>query len=570
MNGIRMVFGIVGGLGLFLFGMNTMSDGIKAVAGSRLKILLTALTRKRFMAVLLGALVTMLVQSSSATTVMTVGFVNAGLLTLRQALFVVLGANVGTTVTAWLVSILGVGKFSITAAALPLVGIGFFMSLMARRQRHKHLGAIALGFGLLFIGVGFMQDIFAPIKDSPQAQEMLIRLSSYPLLAVLAGTVLTILMQSSSASIMVIQVLALQGAFGTDWPVTLNLVIPFILGDNIGTTITAQLAAVRASRTARRTAMGHTIFNVIGVLYILPVVWTGTFGRFISWLTPWTLSEQTIMADMAAANTLIKIVNTAIFIPLIGVLEAILIRLIPVNPNEAEEKPAVLEEHFLETPVIAIEQVSRELNRMSKIARKAARKAITGLIDDDLGSLQSVPKRERQTDEFQYEITAYLGKLARRPLSRELSREIPVLLHSVNDLERIGDLAMNIAEVADRKISQKLVFDAQSLADVHRLERILDTMFEHVRVALRTGDKVAAANVLDAETQLNAIQVDLRKDYVRRMGAGECSVETGLVLIDFVDNVEKIGDHLTNIAQSVLGGLQWDHHERKASFAGRS
>jgi len=567
MNVLKTVFGIAGGLGLFLFGMNLMSDGIKAVAGNRLKDLLTALTRRRIVAVLLGTFITMLVQSSSATTVMTVGFVNAGLLTLRQALCVVLGANVGTTVTAWLVSVFGFGGFKITAYALPVVGIGFFLNMLARGQRAKNLGTIMLGFGLLFIGVSYMQETFAPLKESPQAQEVLIRLSGYPMLAVLAGTILTMLMQSSSASIMVIQVLAMQGAFGTDWPVALNLVIPFILGDNIGTTVTAQLAAIRTSRTARRTAMGHTIFNVIGVIYILPVVWVGAFGKFISWITPWELSEHSIMADMAAANTIIKIVNTMIFLPVIGLLEAIVNRLIPVKPFEAEEKPVVLEEHFLDTPVIAIEQVHRELLRMVKIARKATGKAIAGLNESNREHLESARKKEKQTDEFQFEITSYLSKLAARPLTTELSEEIPVLLHTVNDLERIGDLAVNIIEIADRKIAQNLVFSEQAQAEARHMETFLMTMFSYVRKALRSGDKDLAAKALEVEGELNRMQVDLRKSHVRRMSCNECTPEAGLVFIDLIDNIEKIGDHLTNIAQSVISGLLWEHHENRKAIA---
>ena len=562
---MNIVFGVVGGLGLFLYGMGLMSDAIKAIAGARLKFFLTALTHRRFVAMLLGAFATMLVQSSSATTVMTVGFVNAGLLTLRQALAVVLGANVGTTITAWLVSIFGFGGFKIATYTLPLIGVGFFIGMVARRSRNKNIGKIMLGFGLLFLGVSFLQETFEPIKDSAEAQKMLITISSYPLLAVLAGTLLTILMQSSSASIMVIQVLALQGAFGTeDWALTLNLVIPFILGDNIGTTITAQLAASRASRNAKRAAMGHTIFNVIGVLYVLPIVWFGVFGNFISWLTPWELSQRTIMADMAAANTLIKVVNTIIFLPLIGVLEKLSIRIVPIKPQEADVQPVILEEHFLETPHIAFEQVARELHRMVEISRKAVHHAIASLVDNDAALIQQVYKGEEQTDEFQYEITSYLTKLARRPLSTQLSDEIPVLLHTVNDVERIGDLAVNIAEIAERKIDQKLVFSDEARDEAQQLQQYMTDMFEHVQAALKHDDHAAAKAALKIEDRLNDMQVDLRKNHVRRMGENGCSPEAGLIFIDLVDNVEKIGDHLTNIAQSVIGGLQWEHHEKTA------
>ena len=561
MNIQAVIFGVLGGLGLFLFGMGLMSDGLKAVAGNKLKGLLAKLTEQRIVAVILGAVVTILVTSSSASTVMTVGFVNAGLLTLSQALCVVLGANVGTTATAWLVSIFGFGGFQITAYALPAVGAGFFMTTLSKTQRTKNIGRIITGFGMLFVGVNFMQEAFDPVRDSDAAQAFLIGIAGYPLLAVLAGTILTVLLQSSSAAIMVIQVLALQGAFGTEWPVVMNLVIPFILGDNIGTTITAQLASARASRNARRTAMGHTVFNLIGVAYILPFVWTGAFSNLVAWITPWEVSSRTVMAEMAAAHTTFNVINTVIFIPLIGVLELLVLRVLPVKEYEAEAKPVALDKYLLDTPSIAFGQVTRELLRMAKIAEKATTRAVVGLIENDDKELAYVRRKEEQTDDFQYEITTYLTDLSRRPLSDDLSDEIPVLMHTVNDLERVGDHAVNIAELAERKIEQKLVFSEEALDEANQLLDHLTAMFEKTVLALESKDNSAAQAALEIEEQLNTMQVDLRKNHCRRMGENGCSAEAGLIFIDLVDNVEKIGDHLTNIAQSVIGGLQWDHHE---------
>ena len=252
-----------------------MSEGLKGMAGQRLKGLLESLTKHRLVAVLVGALTTCLIQSSSATTVMTVGFVNAGLLSLKQALCVVLGANVGTTFTAWLVSTLGLGGLKITLYTLPAIGLGFLLKIGPKKPAVRSFGQVLLALGLLFLGLDFMKDAFGPLNDSPGVQRFLISVGDNPLLAVLAGTLITMLLQSSSASIALIQVLAYQGAFGTDWEVALRVAIPFILGDNIGTTITAQLAALPTSRNSKRTAMGHTIFNAIGVLYMLPLVWTG-------------------------------------------------------------------------------------------------------------------------------------------------------------------------------------------------------------------------------------------------------------------------------------------------------
>ncbi|MHC4346175.1 MAG: Na/Pi cotransporter family protein, partial [Planctomycetota bacterium] len=293
-----IVFYTVGGLGFFLFGMTVLSEGLKKAAGQKVRQLLSALTKHRVIAVLVGAATTCLIQSSSATTVMTVGFVNAGLLTLKQALCVVLGANIGTTFTAFLVSAFAV--FKITNYALPAVGLGFLLSILGKTQKTKSIGRILLGFGILFIGIHFMKEAFSPLQESKNVETALIWLGQNPLLAVLAGAVITMLLQSSSASIAIVQIMAMQALFGTDWDVALQAAIPFILGDNIGTTITAQIAALRTSAVARRTAMGHTVFNVIGVLYMLPiVVWTNWFTETVKFIVPAALSQGTIALHIA-------------------------------------------------------------------------------------------------------------------------------------------------------------------------------------------------------------------------------------------------------------------------------
>ncbi len=560
-----MIFGIVGGLGLFLFGMGLMSEGLKEAAGQKLKNILESLTKRRVIAVLVGAFTTCLIQSSSATTVMTIGFVNAGLLSLKQALCVVLGANVGTTFTAWLVSTFGIGGFKITAYALPAIGVGFLLRITGKTQKVKSFGNILLGFGILFIGIGFMKDAFGPLKTNTEVQEGLIWLGQNPLLAVLAGTVITVLLQSSSASIMMMQVLAFQGAFGTDWDLVLRVVIPFILGDNIGTTITAQLAALRTSRNSKRTAMGHTIFNVIGVLYMLPLVWTGVFGKMVSFITPWQLSQNTIMVELAFAHSIFNIFNTILFLPIISWLEAIVMKILPVRRHELEEKPVVLEKHLLDTPVIALEQTKREIIRMAKTAQKALRRSINGIVVDDRKMLDSVKPLEDLVDEFQFEITSYLSALSRKRLSDKVSVELPVLLHTVNDLERVGDHAVNIVEVAERKIDQKLSFSGSAMGEVEQLRGEAQKMFDCVIIALEKDDVDAAKTALVSEDNLNRMQIDFRRSHVQRMTEGVCTAATGLIFIDLVDNVEKIGDHLTNIAQAVIGGLQWDGVEVKSS-----
>lgn len=546
----------IGGLGLFLFGMGLMSSGLKKVAGQKLKSLLGVLTKHRLVAVVTGALVTALIQSSSATTVITVGLVNAGLLTLRQALCVVLGANIGTTITAGLVSVLAV--FKITNYALPAVGLGFLLIIAGRSARTRNAGEILVGFGLLFLGIHFMKDAFGPLKDSLEVQRVLIWLGHNPLLAVLAGTAITMLLQSSSASIAMVQVLAFQGAFGTEWDQVLHVTIPYILGDNIGTTITAQIAALRSSRNAKRAAMGHTIFNVIGVAYMLLPVWLGWYAAGVKWLTPGELTQKTIMTHIFAAHCAFNVFNTIAFLPLIKLLQAIVMKIIPVTQSEVARKPVTLETHLLKTPVLALDQSKREIVRMGKTAQRALLMAIDGILDGDKRSLKTVRELEDYIDDFQLEITSYLSALSRETLSDEVSTELPVLLHAVNDLERIGDHAVNIVEIAERKMGQGLSFSDEARAEADQLRAEIKEMSDHVIEALEHRDPNAARQSRQHEDTLNRMQVEFRRSHVQRMTDGKCTPETGLIFIDLVDNIEKTGDHLTNIAQAIIGGLQWE------------
>jgi phosphate:Na+ symporter len=526
---IDMILGTVGGLGLFLYGMTQMSGGLKKVAGQRLKSILRSMTQKRIIGFLVGAGVTALIQSSSATTVMIVGFVNASLLTLKQAIPVIIGTNVGTTATAWLVSISGLEAFKITAYALPAVGVGFGLQVFGRTRTVKDVGQILVGFGILFIGIDFMKVTFKPLEASQNVQQALIWFGSYPLLAVLAGTML--------------------------------IVIPFILGDNIGTTITAQLAALRTNLNARRAAWAHTMFNVMGAC-----IWfwfIGLLGKLVETVAPWEFGPTTIAASIAVAHTTIKLLDSAVFLPLSGVLEKVVVFINREKPSDVEARPAFLEEHLLNTPEIAIDQARREIVRMARFAKKAVNQAIEGLDENDRKKLELARQTEDAIDNFQYEITSYLAALSTRELSKELSIELPVLLHTVNDIERVGDHAVNIAEIAERKIEQKLVFSDSAQEEGARLKSETNEMFDRITAALENNDTEAARSALTNEENLNRMQVEFRRTHVQRMSEAVCSPEAGLIFIDLVDNIEKIGDHLTNIAQAVIGGLQWDGVEAK-------
>lgn len=559
------IFCTIGGLGLFLFGMRLMSEGLRAVAGQKLKRVLEAMTKKALMAFLIGAAVTALVQSSSATTVMIIGFVNAGLLTLKQAICVIIGTNVGTTATAWLVSISGIGAFKITAYALPAVALGFLLQIGGRTRKMKNVGQILLGFGILFIGIGFMKDAFAPLEESERVQSLFVSLAKYPILAILAGAVVTVLLQSSSATIAIVQLLAIGGAFGQEWHMALNVAIPFVLGGNIGTTITAQLASLQANLNARRAAWAHTVFNVLGSAIAYPFIYFGWFALLVERASPWELGPTTIAMSIAIAHTIFNVGNSVVFLPAANLLARLVVRLVPERPGDAVVKPIVLEKHLLDTPEIALEQAQREIVRMAKAAKKATLLAIAGILEDDARRLRSVRELEDVTDTFQFEITSYLSELSSRHLSDAVSVELPVLLHTVNDLERIGDHAVNIVEIAERKIDQKLTFSHSALEEAAQLKRELGQMFDRVIDALERRSMEFAREATTNEQHLNRMQVEFRRNHVDRVREGLCTPEGGLIFIDLVDNAEKVGDHLTNIAQAVIGGLQWAGVEPKAA-----
>jgi phosphate:Na+ symporter len=557
-----MILGVIGGLGLFLFGMVMMSDGLKKVAGRKLKVVLETMTKNTYIGFVVGVLVTAFIQSSSATTVIVIGLVNAGLLTLKQSIGVIIGSNVGTTATAWLVSIAGFGGLSVELYALPAVGLGFLLQTGGRTRIMKNIGTILLGFGVLFLGIEYMKEAFGPLEHSQRVQEVFVKYGSNPLFAVVAGMALTMLIQSSSASIAIVQLLAMGGAFGSNWQAALDMSIPFVLGAHIGTTITAQLAALQANRTAKRAAWTHTLFNVFGMVIVLPFVLLGWYGAMVDLLIPWELSQNTIAGCIAVAHSTTSVVYAVIFLPLAGLLEKTALKLILVHESEAGARAVVLERHLLHTPGIALAQARREIVHMARIAKDGFADAVAGLMGDDKKRLESACVAEEFTDTLQYEITTYLTELSRRELSEEIAVALPVLLHTVNDLERIGDHAENLVEIAVRKMEQKLTFTDSALAEMNQLSAEIGGMFDGVIEALDKDDAEAAKLTLPHERNLNQMQIDFRRSHVQRMRDGACTPEAGLIFIDLVDNVEKTGDHLTNIAQAVIGGLQWDGIEK--------
>ncbi|MDD4956580.1 MAG: Na/Pi cotransporter family protein [Candidatus Omnitrophica bacterium] len=546
---LNLIFSLIGGLGLFFFGMRLMSDGLKKIAGDRLKKILSMVTKVPFVGLMVGAAVTCLIQSSSATSVMVVGFVNAGLLTLKQAISVIMGANIGTTFTAWLVSSMSV--FKVTQYALPAIGIGFAVNAFFRTKNAKFWGQVLMGFGLLFLGLEVMKDAFEPLKDSQYVKDIFLSFSTNPLLGVAVGTIFTIILQSSSATIAVVQVMAFNGL------IDLPSAIPIILGDNIGTTITAQLASIGTTLPARRAAMSHTLFNVIGVAYMLVFVYTGWYEKAIYILVPGEVTLKNIMLYIAVAHSFFNVTNSLMFLPFIGFLERASVFMVPKKKGTLELGPQYLEVHLLDTPPIAMEQARRETVRMIGLARRSVAHSVKCFLGGDLNELRPVAKLEQAVDNLQSAITQYLVDLSQRNLGQEESEELPVLIHSVNDIERIGDHSENIVELAERKIEQKLPFSDEAIRELNLMWDELNSMMVETEDALRNSDSVMAESVLKREQKINRFQEDLKRSHVRRLNEGVCDLKAGIVFLDFVDNLEKIGDHLTNIAQGVVGEMRW-------------
>lgn len=544
-----LIFYVIGGLGLFYLGMGNLSAGLKRIAGERLKNFMHAVTKHRIYGIFVGTFITMLIQSSSATTVMVVGFINAGLLTLRQAIPVIMGANIGTTFTAWLVSSMSV--FKITSYAMPAIGIGFALNALSKKQRRKNWGQTVMGFGLLFLGLGLLKDAFEPLKDSPAVHDLFLTLSHNPLLGVLVGIIFTVLLQSSSATIAIVQVLAFNGLMD------FNTAIPIILGDNIGTTVTAQMAAVGTNINARRGAMAHTFFNVIGVGYMLFFAANGSYGNTIDSLIPGEITTANIMMHIAVAHSAFNIINTTIFFPFVRGLEAVATWLVPQKGDAVESGPQYLEPHLLDTPSLAKEQIHNEMAYMLKVSRKAVTNGVESFLEGNTAKADKASELEDVTDELQNAITDYIVNLSERHLEAAQSEELPVLLHMVNDLERIGDHAQNLAELAKRRVGEDLAFPEDSLKELTNVWEILKEMFDNAEQALKSSDTYSAERMLLKEKEINRLHAEYKQTHIHRLHQGQSPLTSGFMLVEDMDNIERVADRLTNVAESVLHQMRW-------------
>jgi len=529
----NMIFGLVGGLGMFIYGMRVMGDGLQKVAGDRLRRLLEVLTRNPILGVAVGAAVTAVIQSSSATTVMVVGFVNAGLLTLPQAAGVIMGANIGTTITAQLIA------FKLTRYALPAIGLGVALLLFGRRRVHQSLGEVILGFGLLFVGMETMKVAMEPLRDLAWFSNAMVALSANPLCGVFVGVGMTSLVQSSSATIGILQALAAQGLLG------LNVAVPILCGDNIGTTVTALLSSIGTSVTARRAAVIHLLFNIVGTLVFLILL--PALLPLVSHLS------SDVVRQIAHTHTLFNVANTAFQLPFIGLLVHTALRLVPGKVVILERGAKYLDQRLFTSPSIALGQATREALRMGELARDTVQDAIRGFFDSDAAALRDANAKEDVVDDLEEQITDYLVRLSNASLTDQQSERLTLLLNVTNDVERVGDHAQNIAELAEYRIAQGLPFSDQALGELESMCRRVISVFEQALHALRFNDTGAALEIIHHEDTIDLMEKELRRSHIKRLNEGRCYPGSGIVFLDIISNLERIGDHAANIAHGVLG-----------------
>ena len=553
----KLIFGLMGGLGLFLFGMKIMSEGLQKIAGSRMRKILSALTNNRIVGTLIGIAVTAMIQSSSATTVMVVGFVNAGLMSLVQSIGIILGANIGTTVTAQLIA------FKITKYALPAIGIGVGFKLFTKNKKWSYFGEILLGFGLLFFGLSVMKHAFDPLKTSDEFRQLFMIVGDNHLVGVMIGAILTMIVQSSSATIGITIALATSGILSFDASVAL------ILGENIGTTITANLAAIGTNLAARRTAFAHFLFNSLGVCYML--LFFPFFLNFISSMTPgdadFVIQTQDQVARMggelgdkpfiarhiANTHTMFNIVNTIIFLPLVGLLAKISTVVIRGSDEEIEFHLKYLDNRVLSTPPIALAQARSETRRMAQIAREMVDETLLFLQDNDLKKIPGLEKKEDLTDVLQKEITDFLVKLSQKSITQESSQEVASMMNMVNDLERVGDHCENLWTLNQRKLDQKITFSEIAMSEISEISDLTREFLATIIQALEDKNTGIFEEAHRLEDGIDDIEERLRKNHIKRLNTGECTVNSGLIFIDMLHNFEKIGDHTYNFAKAVVG-----------------
>ncbi|HBG11774.1 MULTISPECIES: Na/Pi cotransporter family protein [Clostridia] len=539
---IQMLFKFIGGLGMFLYGMDAMADGLQKSAGHKMQQLLGVLTSNRLMGVLLGTGITAIIQSSSATTVMVVGFVNAGIINLQQAVGIIMGANIGTTVTSWIVSMSEWGEMMKPEFFAPaLVGVGAVLSLFTGSGKKKQVGEILVGFGVLFIGLSFMSDSITPYRNAPIFSQAFAVLGKNPLLGILAGLVVTGIIQSSSASVGILQTLALNGI--VNW----QSAIFITLGQNIGTCVTALLSSLSANKTAKRAAVIHLLFNVVGAVIF------GCIMFVVFKLNPVFAASRISSVGISIFHTIFNVSNTIILFPFAGLLvkaSGLLVREDQKESTADSDSPMKrhLDERILETPSFAIENVNHEVVSMGNAAMENLDLAAAALLGNNRAEAKLVEKMEQKINDYEKILTDYLIKLNNQSLNEEQHLLVKNLFYTISDFERVSDHCENLSELAIEKSNRNIIFSKDAENEIKEMIKEVRSSLEHAIKARETGDMTEVRAVIQSEERVDSLEEELRERHIERLSAQTCKPENGVIFLDALSNLERISDHAHNIA----------------------
>ena len=533
----QMAFGFLGGLGLFLFCIKYMGDGLQMAAGDRLRFILDKYTTSPFLGVLVGIFVTALIQSSSGTSVITIGLVGAGLLTLRQAIGIIMGANIGTTITTFIIG------FNITHYALPILFLGAACLFFVRHNFINNLGRILFGFGGIFFALTLMSGAMEPLKHLPAFTELTVKLSHQPILGVFIGTIITMLVQASSATISILQNVYQENL------ITLKAALPVLFGDNIGTTITAIIAVIGANTSAKRLALSHTMFNVIGTAIFLILL--SPFSIFVEKMAQ--ILHLNPKVTIAFAHGSFNVMTTILLFPFIGLLEYIVVKLIKEKDEDrVEHKPKYLDSALISAPSIALGQVKQEMLSMISITLKSLERSVKFFHDHDEKDAERVEKSEDAINNIDQEITKYLTTLSQEHITEKDGEEISMYLDMCRDVERIGDHAIGIVRDVRYEIKKKVVFTDVAHQEIEKLFRISKRIIETAEEALKNDDTEKAFAVVDLHNKLYAKEKEVRKAHIKRVSKQQCDVKAGLYYIDVVSHFTRIGDHARNLVEKMI------------------
>ena len=529
---LMIILELMGGLGLFMYGMKLMGDGLENAAGESLKNILEKVTSNPIKSVIVGAIVTAIIQSSSATTVMVVGFVNAGLMNLTQAAGIIMGANIGTTITAQLVS------FKLDDIAPVFVFVGALMVMFSKGKKRRELGNIVLGFGILFTGMGVMSSAMKPLASSPNFENLIVSIGNRWYIGVLVGAVVTAVLQSSSATTGILVALATAGA------IDIGIALPIVFGCNIGTCVTAMLASIGANKTARKAAMLHLIFNIVGTIVFIP---------FLRPLGSLVVSMDSVVSrQIANAHTIFNIVNTLLLLPFSKYIIAIVNKLVPGEDEVEKVGPKFLDNRLLETPVIAVGQVLKETIRMANKSKKNLELAMNAFNEDDENLIAKVYESEKIINTLEESITTFLVKLSKCELSAKEAGIVASTFHIVNDVERVGDHAKNIVDLATEKMERNIPFSNEAMNEINEIYTYTMNALSKSIESYENNNCELAREVKVEEDKVNACEKLFRDRHIERLNEGKCTAYSGALFLDLISNFERIGDHSMNISETVI------------------